>query len=121
MTQDADADAVLTGDRLLAALSALANTHRLRIVARLVRSGRTHVSQLARDVGISRPLLYLHLQRLEAGGLVKGELELSPAEGKALKFFQVAPFDLRLTPESVAQAAETLSVSAIQEQEDIQK
>ena len=55
------------GDALLRALSALANPHRLRIVAALSR-GSTHVSQLARDLGISRPLVHMHLARLEAAG-----------------------------------------------------
>ena len=107
----------VTGDKLLAVLSALASPHRLRILALLARAGGTHVSQLARDVGISRPLLYLHLQRLEAAGLVTGELTLAMAEGKAMKYFQVAPFDLRLNPESVAQAVETLSTSHRREEE----
>jgi DNA-binding transcriptional ArsR family regulator len=52
-------------------LGALANPHRLRIVAALA-SGRNYVSQLAREMGMSRPLLHMHLQRLEAAGLVSG-------------------------------------------------
>jgi predicted transcriptional regulator len=66
------------------------------------------VSQLARDVGLSRPLVHVHLQRLEAAGLVTGRLELSD-EGKAMKFFEVNQFALNLTPESLAEAARTLS------------
>ena len=50
-------DTKITGDELLAALSALANPHRLRIVASLTQ-GRNYVSQLARDLGIGRPLLH---------------------------------------------------------------
>lgn len=69
-----------------------------------------HVSQLARDVGLSRPLVHVHLQRLEAAGLVTGSLELSE-EGKAMKFFQVNPFALTLTPELLAEAARTLSTT----------
>src|SRR6202789_2169694 len=82
----------LTGDRLLAMLAALANPHRLRIVAALTRDGRNYVSQLAREVGISRPLLHLHLQKLEDAGLVTSQLELSH-DGKALNSFQVRSFD----------------------------
>jgi hypothetical protein len=40
-------------------------------------NGRIHVSRLARGVGFGRPLVHVHLQRLEAAGLVRGELELS--------------------------------------------
>lgn len=98
----------LTGNELLAALGALANPHRLRILASLQSNGRNYVSQLAREIGISRPLLHLHLQKLERAGLVKGQLELSP-EGKALNYFEVSPFALMLNPAAIAQAALTLT------------
>jgi predicted transcriptional regulator len=81
--------------------------HRLRILSALSQ-GRVHVSQLARDVGLSRPLVHMHLQRLEAAGLVAGQLELSE-EGKAMKYFAVMPFDIRLTPAAIAAAATTLT------------
>jgi DNA-binding transcriptional ArsR family regulator len=97
----------LPGDRLLAALAALANAHRLRIVAMLAASGRQYVSQLARQVGISRPLLHLHLQKLEAAGLVSSRLELS-ADGKALNYFEVTKFCIELTPAVIAKAAQSL-------------
>lgn len=96
-----------TGDQLARILAALANPHRLRIVATLAK-GRVHVSQLARDVGLSRPLVHMHLQRLEAAGLVTGRLELSD-DGKAMKFFEVTPFAIELTPSLVAEAACTLT------------
>jgi len=92
---------------MLKVLAALANPHRLRVIAALV-GGRNYVSQLARELGMSRPLLHLHLQRLEAAGLVVGKLELS-ADGKAMKYFEVAPFSIVLTPEAIAEAAKTLS------------
>ena len=98
----------ISGDQLLAALSALANPHRLRIVAVLSAGGRNYVSQLAREVGISRPLLHLHLKKLEEAGLVKGRLELS-SDGKALNYIEVTDFALELTPASIAQATTTLS------------
>lgn len=96
------------GDRLLAALSALANPHRLRIVAALVSGGRNYVSQLARDAGISRPLMHLHLQKLEAAGLIRSQLELS-ADGKALNYYEVTDFALVLTPGAIAEAVRSLS------------
>jgi len=77
--------ALPTGDQLLAMLSALANPHRLRIIAALSTGGRQYISAMARDLGISRPLLHLHLQKLEDAGLVVSQLELS-ADGKALNF-----------------------------------
>ena len=96
------------GDRLLAVLAALASPHRLRIIAALTHSGRTYISQLAREIGISRPLLHLHLQRLQEVGLVTSKLELS-ADGKALNYFEVTDFALHLTPATIAAAADTLT------------
>jgi ArsR family transcriptional regulator len=104
----------MTGDDLVELLAALANPIRLRIVARLAR-GRQYVSQLARDIGVSRPLLHMHLQKLEAAGLVAGSLELS-ADGKAMKYFEVTDFDVRLTAAALAAAAESLSPPARKEQ-----
>ena len=89
-------------------LSALDNPHRLRIVAALHAAGRNYVSQLARDIGISRPLLHLHLQKLEDAGLVTSHLELS-AEGKALNYFAVTPFAVVLSPAAIAGAVKSLS------------
>ena len=97
------------GDRLLAVLSALANPHRLRVIAALVGGGRNYVSALAREIGISRPLLHLHLQKLEEAGLVTGRLELS-TDGKALNYYEPTHFALSLTPASIAAACKTLSV-----------
>lgn len=108
MTVDRDG---LRGDAVLAMLAALASPHRLRIVAALSAGGRNYVSALARDLGLSRPLMHLHLQKLQEAGLVTSRLELS-ADGKALNYFEVAPFALELTPTTVAAAARTLTDSA---------
>jgi predicted transcriptional regulator len=50
----------------------------------------------------------MHLQRLEAAGLVTGTLELSE-EGKAMKYYEVTDFALELTPAAIAEAAKTLT------------
>jgi len=99
---------LLKGDQLLAMLAALANPHRLRIIAALAVGGRNYVSQLARELGISRPLLHLHLQKLEDAGLVTSQLELSQ-DGKALNYFEVRSFELDLTPAAIAEAAKSLT------------
>jgi DNA-binding transcriptional ArsR family regulator len=98
----------VTGDQLLTVLAALASPHRLRILAALKANGRNYVSQLAREVGISRPLLHLHLQKLEEAGLVTSKLELS-GDGKALNYFEVVEFDFELTPSTIVKAAGTLT------------
>ncbi len=96
-----------TGDQLLQMLSALANPHRLRILAALKRR-ESYVSELARELGIGRPLLHMHLQVLEKAGLVVGRHEISE-DGKALRYYTVTDFDEHLTPERVTRAAKTLS------------
>lgn len=98
------------GDQLLATLAALANPHRLRIIALLASGGRNYVSQLAREIGISRPLLQLHLQKLADAGLVTSQLELSQ-DGKALNYYEVTDFALQLTPAAVAEAAQSLTLN----------
>ncbi|MEV6371308.1 winged helix-turn-helix domain-containing protein [Micromonospora musae] len=89
-------------EELLQVLSALASPHRLRIIAALAR-GRVYVSQLARQLQMNRPLLYMHLQRLEAAGLVAGTLETT-RDGSSMKYFELVPFALSLTPESITEA-----------------
>jgi ArsR family transcriptional regulator len=96
-----------TGDQMVEMLAALANPVRLRIVAQLA-SGRDYVSHLAREIGVSRPLVHMHLQRLEAAGLIVGTLELSP-EGRAMKFFEVTDFSILLTAQAIEQATQTLT------------
>src|SRR5215467_5829717 len=98
----------LSGTRLVTALSALAMPLRLRIIAALVSGGRNYVSQLAREVGISRPLLHLHLQKLQEAGLVTSKLELS-SDGKALNYFEVTDFEIELTPGAIVKAVKTLN------------
>src|ERR1700757_884991 len=83
-------------------LTAIAHPLRLRIVAEL-RDGWVHVSELARRLGMSRPLLYMHLDKLEKAGLVAGRLELS-GDGKAMKYFELEPFDLHLNAETIITA-----------------
>jgi predicted transcriptional regulator len=96
----------MTGDAMLQVLSTLANPHRMRVVAALTEE-RNYVSRLARELGISRALLQVHLRKLEAAGLVSASVEVS-ADGKAMKFYEVTPFALILTPEAIRIAARTL-------------
>jgi len=100
----------LTGDTLLRMLATLANPHRLQVVAALARE-RNYVSSLARELGISRALLQVHLRKLEAAGLVTSTIEVSE-DGKAMKFYEVTPFELRLTPQTIMTKVETLSPAA---------
>lgn len=101
---------IADGNELLLVFEALANPHRMRIVASL-HEKRQYVSELAREIRLSRPLLYLHLQRLEKAGLVKGNLELSK-DGKSMKYFELSGFDYHITADSIREAIKTLRVPA---------
>ena len=87
----------------------------MRIVAEL-KDGRNYVSELARVVGLSRPLLQMHLTKLEAAGLVTSRLELS-SDGKAMKFYDLVPFALNLTPASLPRPPPRLRADADDEKE----
>ena len=92
---------------MLALLGALGHAQRLRVIAELrtadQQDTRIHVSELARRLGLSRPLLYMHLERLESAGLVAGNLELSD-DGKAMKYFELVPFTVTLDAETITEA-----------------
>ncbi|WP_406478245.1 ArsR/SmtB family transcription factor [Streptomyces platensis] len=92
----------MNSEQLLALLSAVGHAQRLRVIGELA-DGRLYVSELARRLEMSRPLLYMHLDRLEKAGLVVGRLELSE-DGKALKYFELAPFELKLNVATVLAA-----------------
>src|SRR5689334_24496944 len=98
------------GDDLLKVLASLDSPHRLRIVAALTE-GRNYVSQLARELGISRALLQVHLRKLQAAGLVSAVIEVSE-DGKAMKFYEVTPFTIQLTPKEIMAAAATLTAGS---------
>jgi predicted transcriptional regulator len=99
----------MTGDQLLRVLATLANPHRLRVVAALAEQ-RNYVSQLARELGISRALLQVHLRKLQAAGLVAAVIEVSE-DGKAMKFYEVTPFTIQLTPKEIISATATLTAA----------
>lgn len=90
----------LSSSDLVEALAALGNPHRLQIITALLNE-TNYVSQLAREIGISRPLLIMHLKKLEDAGLVKSRLELS-GDGKAMRYYEVVNFDIHLTPEFIS-------------------
>jgi DNA-binding transcriptional ArsR family regulator len=98
------------GDKLLAQLAALASPHRLRIITALNEHGRNYVSQLARELGMSRPLLHLHLQKLEDAGLIRSRMEISD-DGKALNYFEVVDFSIPLDPKLISALAKSITAS----------
>ncbi|QED46673.1 ArsR/SmtB family transcription factor [Cytobacillus dafuensis] len=99
---------ILFGDELLKTLEALSNPYRIKIIG-ILQQERQYVSQLARMLSISRPLLYLHLQKLEDAGLIKGQHEISDS-GKAMKYYELISFNIPLNEELIAKAAESITI-----------
>jgi len=54
---------------------------------------------------MSRPLLYVHLAKLEESGFVAGHHEFTP-DGKALKPYRAVPFSATLDPAALVAAVE---------------
>lgn len=83
-------------EALVQILDALGNEHSLKIMSFLA-SGECFVSELAKMVGISRPLLYLHLKKLENAGLVESEIRHFEEPPYTKKFYRAKDFELRLS------------------------
>lgn len=76
---------------------ALSHPVRIKIIG-ILAEGRQYVSELARLVNISRPLLYMHLKKLETARLVTSAMELSES-GKAMKYYALEELELQVTKE----------------------
>ena len=76
---------------------ALSHPMRIKIVGILAHE-RKYVSELAKELHMSRPLLYMHLKKLEEAALVVGSYEISES-GKTMRFFALRAFDIHLSHE----------------------
>lgn len=94
---------------------ALSHPMRLKIIG-ILSQERQYVSELARLINISRPLLYMHLKKLETAGLVSGSHEISES-GKAIKYYVLNPFDIELTPDLLAKVAVYIPIPQSPEKE----
>ena len=85
-------------------LDALGNEHSLTIMA-ILAGGECYVSELAKAVGISRPLLYLHLKKLENAGLVESEVRHFEEPPYTKKFYKAKNFELILSLSRIKEIA----------------
>ncbi len=79
---------------------ALGNPVRVRIL-KLLCEKEWYVYELAKALGISRQLLYLHLKKLEKAGLVESELRLDPDDPRAKKYYRAKEFKLVINNEVI--------------------
>jgi len=82
--------------KLAGILDALGNENSLNIMS-VLANGERYGSELAKEVGISRPLLYLHLKKLENAGLVESEIRHFEEPPYTKKFYKAKNFELLLS------------------------
>ncbi len=98
-----------SGNDLVKVFDSLSNPLRIKIMGILFQN-RQYVSELARIVNISRPLLYMHLRKLEAANLIIGNHEISE-DGKAMKYYEIRKFDLHITPEILSEISKSVTIN----------
>lgn len=79
---------------------ALSNPVRVKIL-KLLCQKEWYVYELAKELGISRQLLYLHLKKLEKAGLIESELRLEPDDPRAKKYYRAKQFRLVIDNEVI--------------------
>lgn len=87
---------------------ALSHPVRIKIIG-ILAEGRQYVSELARLVNISRPLLYMHLKKLETARLVASAMEVSES-GKAMKFYSLENFGIEVTKELLGELSKNIVI-----------
>lgn len=71
--------------------------HPLRLkIIHLLSQREWYVYELARELNVSRQVLYLHLKRLEKAGFVEGDLRLEEDDMRAKNFYRLKEFDVAL-------------------------
>ena len=97
-----------SGDDLVKVFDSLSHPVRIMVMG-ILSQKRQYVSELARMVNISRPLLYMHLQKLESAKLIKGNHEISD-NGKAMKYYEIQQFDFHLTPMLLFEYSKSITI-----------
>jgi len=87
---------------------ALSHPMRIKVVG-ILSEKRKYVSELAKIMNMSRPLLYMHLKKLEEAAVITGSYEISET-GKSMKYYEIKHFDIHLTPELLKTLSKTISV-----------
>ncbi len=81
-------------------LKALAHPIRLNIATLLAQQGKDmYLNEIANSLKINRALAKIHLKKLERGDIVKSHIVLVQGEAKALRYYTLQDFDIRVSPE----------------------
>ena len=88
-------------DEIAVKLSALGHPTRIRILIELTK-GENYLSEIAKNVGISRALAKVHLKKLKESGLVESKILTLEEEARALRFYKILDFSFNISNESLA-------------------
>ena len=87
---------------------ALSHPMRIKIIGELSQQ-RRYVSELAKLMNMSRPLLYMHLRKLEEANIVAGSYEISEA-GKSMRYYEARRFLINLSPELLFEISKHIEI-----------
>jgi ArsR family transcriptional regulator len=87
-------------EELAAKLSALGHPTRLSIVKALAE-GEQYLSEVAKNVGVSRALAKVHLKKLREAGLVETRVVTLEDEARALRYYKLRDFRIHLSPDEM--------------------
>ncbi|MCK5150957.1 MAG: winged helix-turn-helix transcriptional regulator [Candidatus Thorarchaeota archaeon] len=87
-------------------LTILGNETRLKVIAAL-QDGKMFIQELSQSLGVSYPLLHLHLKNLESNGIVKSEYSVGTDKTRRYvkRYFELVDFRIEVSPELVANIA----------------
>lgn len=83
-------------------LAALGHPTRLLILMELTK-GENYLSEIAKNVGISRALAKVHLKKLREAGLVESRVLVMEDEARALRFYKINEFEVSVSPDRLAE------------------
>jgi predicted transcriptional regulator len=88
-------------------LDALAHPIRLNIIATLAQAQHEmYLNEIANKIGVSRALAKIHLKKLEKAGIVKSHIVTAEGEAKALRYYELLPFDIHVSPQMLRMEVE---------------
>jgi len=83
-------------------LAALGHPTRLMILMELTK-GENYLSDIAKNVGISRALAKVHLKKLREAGLVESKILVLEDEARALRFYKINDFNVNISTDRLAE------------------
>ncbi len=93
-------DEKITLKRLVDVCDALSHPLRVKILKMLVER-EWYIYELAKELKISRQLLYLHIRKLERAGLVESDLKFEEGEPRVKRYYRAKKFRIEISDELI--------------------